>query len=117
MSLQLSPSLPSLPPVPDHDLLRILRARLEIQRDFRIDQLAALQSMEPNPAGSAQDEIVSSLCSGAASALRQTREALRRLDEHSYGRCTGCGNALPIEQLAAVPQAPLCPACGSRPAA
>ncbi|MBE7187251.1 TraR/DksA C4-type zinc finger protein [Jatrophihabitans endophyticus] len=105
------------PTLPDHDLLAILRARLEIQRDFRIDQLAALESMVPPPPGSAQDEIVTSLCAGAASALRQTREALQRLDEDSYGLCTECDAALPLEQLAAVPQAPLCPRCASRLAA
>lgn len=90
---------------------RVLRARLVLQRDFRIDQLAALGTIAPHPADSAQDEIVESLCRGAANALRETREALWRLDEGCFGRCLECTLPLELEQLAAVPQAARCPTC------
>ena len=91
-------------------MLRILRARLALQRDFRIDQLAALQTIAPQPE-TAQDEIVEALCRGAANALRETREALWRLDEGCFGRCADCALPLDVEQLAAVPQAARCPTC------
>lgn len=101
----------SRPGVVATDLLAILRARLEIQRDFRIDQLAALETMAPNGSDEVENEIVAALCRGAASALRETQQALRRLDDGSYGHCLDCTMSLHIDQLAAVPQAARCPLC------
>lgn len=107
------PSLPATPASFDAGMLRILRARLELQRDFRIDQLAALQSMAGpvSPPDPAHHEVVESLTRGAVSALRETRQAIWRLDEGCYGRCVDCTEPLDMEQLAAVPQASRCPRC------
>ena len=37
--------------------------------------------------------------------------ALERLDEGHYGWCERCGNAIPVERLAAFPSATLCVSC------
>jgi RNA polymerase-binding protein DksA len=41
----------------------------------------------------------------------QVERALERLDEGNYGWCERCGNAIPVERLAAFPSATLCVAC------
>ena len=41
----------------------------------------------------------------------QVERALERLDEGSYGWCERCGNAIPVERLAAFPSATLCVTC------
>jgi len=40
--------------------------------------------------------------------------ALRRLDDGSYGRCAGCGTAIPWERLQTKPSVSLCLACQQR---
>lgn len=104
----LLPTPRSLPP----ELLRILRARLEIQRDFRVDQLDALASVDaPRPVGGAEHEVHTSLWTGADTALREIRRALWRLDEGCFGRCVECTEPLDIARLAAVPHATRCEGC------
>ncbi len=48
-------------------------------------------------------------------ARRSLEEALVRLDGGTYGACTACGDALPIERLELVPDAELCMTCVHRP--
>lgn len=43
--------------------------------------------------------------------LQATEEALRRMDEGSYGICANCGEEIPLERLEALPQATLCIRC------
>ncbi len=38
-------------------------------------------------------------------------EAMKRLEEGSYGKCANCGNDIPIERLEALPTATLCVTC------
>lgn len=45
------------------------------------------------------------------------QEALERLDAGTYGACTACRDALPIERLELVPDAELCMTCVQRPRA
>lgn len=40
--------------------------------------------------------------------------ALERIDEGTYGKCAGCGEAIAPERLEAVPWASLCVACKQR---
>jgi RNA polymerase-binding transcription factor DksA len=42
-------------------------------------------------------------------------QALERVEAGTYGRCVMCGNAIPVERLAAVPWAALCIPCSARP--
>lgn len=43
--------------------------------------------------------------------LATTREALARLDDGSYGRCTRCGNDIGAERLAAIANVTTCVQC------
>ncbi|GEM_PF-477985 len=43
--------------------------------------------------------------------LQSTDDALRRMDEGSYGFCSNCGEEIPLERLEALPQANLCIKC------
>ncbi|MFB9186125.1 TraR/DksA family transcriptional regulator [Dactylosporangium sucinum] len=43
--------------------------------------------------------------------INQVERALERLDEGGYGWCEKCGNAIPVERLAAFPSATLCVTC------
>src|SRR5689334_4871858 len=43
--------------------------------------------------------------------LANVEQALRRLDDGSYGECVDCGNAIPYARLAAYPAAKRCVAC------
>jgi DnaK suppressor protein len=39
-------------------------------------------------------------------------EALQRIDEGSYGRCTTCGEGVPYGRLLVMPEARTCATCG-----
>jgi DnaK suppressor protein len=89
-----------------------LRAMLEEQRAFRIDQLAQLHRPEPSgPLSSTDPEILGSLVSGARAALREVLSALWRMEEGSYGRCVDCSTAIPLERLEILPQTARCLSC------
>ena len=47
----------------------------------------------------------------AASELEQVGEALRRIADHSYGRCLDCGDRIDLRRLLAMPAAKLCTSC------
>jgi DnaK suppressor protein len=42
---------------------------------------------------------------------RDTRDALRRIDEGTYGWCQQCSAPIPFERLDAIPHARLCVSC------
>lgn len=46
--------------------------------------------------------------------LRDVERALAKLDEGSYGRCDGCGAAIAVERLEAIPWAVRCIGCAAR---
>ena len=41
-------------------------------------------------------------------------QALRRLDEGVYGECFQCGNHIPYDRLAVLPETLYCVSCGGR---
>lgn len=47
----------------------------------------------------------------AARSLREVHEALRRMDDGSYGVCLRCEESIPARRLEAVPWAAYCVAC------
>ncbi len=49
-----------------------------------------------------------------AGTLSEVKEALRALDEGTYGKCKGCGEWIDRARLRAVPFADLCIDCASR---
>ncbi|PJM85701.1 DNA-binding protein [Streptomyces sp. TSRI0384-2] len=52
-----------------------------------------------------------SLAANAREMLRQTEQALVRLDEGTYGSCENCGNPIGKARLQAFPRATLCVDC------
>ena len=89
-----------------------LRAMLEEQREFRLEQLAELHEPAPHsPLGSTDPEIVRSLVSGAREALRDIQAALWRMDEGRYGWCVSCGNSIEVPRLEILPQTARCMSC------
>jgi DnaK suppressor protein len=92
--------------------LAALRAMLEQQRRFRLDQLAQLHRADQLGRLSGSDaEISQSLLAGARAALRDVAQALQRMDEGRYGRCRQCSARLPVERLEILPQVALCMSC------
>lgn len=39
-------------------------------------------------------------------------QALRRMEDGTYGTCTGCGGGIPFGRLLIFPEAPTCQECG-----
>lgn len=94
------------------DQLAELRAMLQQQREFRLDQLAALRRPNSHSALRGQHrEITVALTVGAETALAEVLAALRRMDEGSYGTCAQCGGSIELERLEVLPQAARCLPC------
>ena len=94
------------------DELAVLRGMLEEQREFRIEQLAQLHTLDTDaPLASGDPDVFRSLDTGARAARRDVVAALWRMDEGGYGRCTECGGAVEIERLEILPQTATCLPC------
>ena len=92
--------------------LATFRAMLDEQRDFRLDQLAALRRPQTRQRlGAGNREISVVLTVGAENALHEVMAALARLDAGTYGRCNQCGGTIGIERLEILPQTPTCMRC------
>jgi RNA polymerase-binding transcription factor len=90
-----------------------LRAMLEEQREFRVDQLRDLRDPTA-PLGGSDPDITRSLMSAAGEALRDIEDALARMDAGRYGSCVACGGPVEIERLEILPQVARCMACQRR---
>jgi DnaK suppressor protein len=104
-----------------------VRKRLEQAREELDKSIAVLRGEKPasHSADYPQDEadVGSSLSENdraeavLASAMSQRGEvldALRRIQEGSYGRCADCGRPIPDGRLEARPEAARCVACQSK---
>ena len=103
-----------MPAVTTHlspEQLAALRAALVQQRSFRADQLLQLSRPVSGPLGSADSEVAQALRAGARAAFFAVQNALWRMDEGTYGRCTDCGGEISVPELLAVPQAAQCLPC------
>ncbi len=93
----------TLIPVPE------LRAVLDEQRRFRLEQLAALS--RPGTSDPARDQIHAALMIAACRALADIEAALHRIDTGRYGECVQCAEQIPVERLQVIPQAAMCAPC------
>ena len=97
-----------------------LRAELDEQLASSADAARPVDLGEPigrvSRVDAMQQQSMRSANRGAAQRRRQQVEAaLRRIDEGSYGECTGCGEEIDTRRLDALPESPMCVACqGSR---
>jgi DnaK suppressor protein len=90
-------------------------AALREQRRFRVEQLAELADADTRGTdlfGSLEVKVA--VQRAAAHALAEIEAALARLDEGSYGTCTGCGRQISGDRLEVLPAAALCMACQHR---
>ncbi len=62
-------------------------------------------------ASSTMEERYSTLLGGLRQDLDDVEEAMRRLENGSYGRCDACGVPLPAEHLETRPTSPRCSSC------
>ena len=94
-------------PAPTPAQLAMFRAQLEEQRQFRLDQLDELRTIDPDNSS----EVTEVLAAGARGALLDVLSALHRMDNGDYGTCTGCGERIPLERLEVLPQVGECMPC------
>ena len=81
----------------------------ELQRDRLTDSAGDDQADTGTKTGEREQEIT--IANNLAERISQVERALERLDEGGYGWCEKCGNAIPVERLAAFPSATLCVTC------
>ena len=108
-----------LPP----ERLEALRQRLESQRDeilnmYKQDLRAGQESADDGTedivdrANNAYNrELMFSLSDTERTTLLQIENAIRRMDEGTYGRCANCGRNIAIARLEALPWARFCVDC------
>ncbi|MEX2549641.1 MAG: TraR/DksA C4-type zinc finger protein [Nitriliruptoraceae bacterium] len=109
--------------------LRARREELEAERAQLLEQVVELDAEadvnnwreggfddDPADAGSAsfERETAQSLSNHARGILIQIDDALRRIDNGTYGICERCGEKIELERLEAIPYATLCMTCKRR---
>lgn len=103
------------------DQLPGLRAKLEHQRRFRLEQLTDLDVILENSAApvdatdSARREITVKVAAAARRALADIDVALALVTNGGYGRCRRCHRDLPLRLLQAIPASRLCLNCRRPP--
>ena len=91
------------------DELQTLSTRLKaIERDIQKPKSADWQEQATD---SENDEVLDALDIATREKISGLRSALRKIDEGTYGRCEGCGDAISAGRLEALPWATLCLAC------
>ena len=105
------------------DQYQALRARLQKQRDeildmYKQDLRAGQESADDGTedivdrANNAYNrELMFSLSDAERTTLLQIENALLRMDEGTYGRCSNCGQTINVLRLEAVPWARFCIDC------
>jgi DnaK suppressor protein len=81
----------------------------ELQRDRLTDSAGDDQADTGTKTLEREQEI--SLANNLLERITQVERAIERLGEGNYGWCEKCGNAIPVERLAAFPSATLCVSC------
>ena len=97
--------------------LSAVRAELDQQRCFRIDQFDELTVDAAEAVVTADEprlQVTRVLRIAAESALAEIDAALRRLDDGSYGTCEHCTKPIPAERLEVLPMSRLCTRCQFR---
>jgi DnaK suppressor protein len=89
------------------------RSIMVLQGDRPLEERSAEYPQDPADAGSnlSETERTEAVLSVAKQQLAEVLDALHRIDEGSYGRCTDCGKAVPEGRLEAKPEAARCVAC------
>ena len=81
----------------------------ELQRERLTDSAGDDQADTGTKTFEREQEI--SLANNLLERITQVERAIERVGEGNYGWCEKCGNAIPVERLAAFPSATLCVSC------
>ena len=81
----------------------------ELQRERLTDSAGDDQADTGTKTLEREQEIT--LANNLLERITQVERAIDRLGEGNYGWCEKCGNAIPVERLAAFPSATLCVTC------
>jgi DnaK suppressor protein len=81
----------------------------EMQRERLADSAGDDQADTGTKTFEREQEIT--LANNLLERITQVERAIDRLGEGNYGWCERCGNAIPVERLAAFPSATLCVKC------
>jgi DnaK suppressor protein len=81
----------------------------ELQRDRLADSAGDDDADTGTKTLEREQEIT--LANNLLERINQVERAIDRLGEGNYGWCERCGNAIPVERLAAFPSATLCVSC------
>ncbi len=97
---------------------RLLQQKQEITSMYKQDLRAGQESADVGTddivdrANNAYNrELMFSLSDSERQILLQVEDALRRLDDGAYGRCSNCGRTIATQRLEAVPWARYCIDC------
>lgn len=97
---------------------RLLQQRQEILNLYNQDVRAGQESADDptedivDRANNAYNrELMFSLSDGERILLLQIEEAIKRMDEGGYGRCSNCGQTIALPRLQAIPWARFCIDC------
>jgi DnaK suppressor protein len=99
----------------------LLRALAKLERSMKIsDRAARPVELDQTAVGrlsridALQNQgITQGLQAREAARYAQVTHALQRLEQGTYGRCTGCRQTIPFERLLVFPEALTCAACGA----
>jgi RNA polymerase-binding transcription factor DksA len=89
------------------------RADAFVAESGRIDSTSAThgQGETEHTSVDIERQVSRVLAEQARESLVDIDDALARIDDGTYGRCAGCGAAIPVERLFAVPAARFCVTC------
>jgi DnaK suppressor protein len=90
-----------------HDKLRSLRESLPVEA-------AVVRDLEEQSVDDFVQEVDFALMQMKSETLAKIDEAVRRLEDGTYGQCEECGSEIPAARLAALPFAALCRGCQER---
>ncbi|HSM01905.1 MAG TPA: TraR/DksA C4-type zinc finger protein [Acidimicrobiia bacterium] len=87
------------------------------REEVRLTETSSDRSPDPNTAegGSLAFEMEKelSLWQNAQDILAKIEEAVGRIEDGTYGTCDGCGTAIPVARLDALPYTKLCVDCSA----
>jgi RNA polymerase-binding transcription factor DksA len=89
-----------------------LQLALQAQFERHADELINLTTHRADPERNGLDpQTIAALIDSTRQALADTTEALKRMNNGSYGRCERCRLDIPVERLEILPHARFCVPC------